>query len=157
MSIHSAGILCYRYQEQVLQVLLVHPGGPFWSKRDAGAWSIPKGLIEDNEQPLAAALREFREETGITASGEFLELGQLKQPSKKIVHAWALQMDLDPNRIKSNTFTLEWPRGSGNLQEYPEVDKGDWFTLDEARVKILKGQQAFLDRLQSSLGGRTSC
>jgi predicted NUDIX family NTP pyrophosphohydrolase len=152
MSIHSAGILCFRFRDQVLEVLLVHPGGPFWAKRDLGAWSIPKGLIEGEEDPLSAAQREFFEETGFVAQGKFIELGQLKQPSKKIVHAWALQMDLDAEQVKSNTFSMEWPRGSGQMRDYPEVDKGAWFTLAEARQKIYQGQEAFLDRLLHQLG-----
>jgi len=152
MSVHSAGILCYRFQGQVLEVFLAHPGGPFWAKRDAGAWSIPKGLIEADEDPFAAARREFREETGFDANGTFLELGQLKQHSGKIVHAWAVQMDLDATQLKSNTFSLEWPKGSGHVREYPEVDKGAWFELTKARQKIYKGQEDFLDRLLEQLG-----
>ena len=147
MNVQSAGILCYREREQGLEVFLVHPGGPFWARRDDGAWSIPKGLIETGEDPLSAARREFNEETGFVASGECIELGQLKQRSGKIVHAWALQMDLDPTYLHSNTFTLEWPRGSGKLREYPEVDRGAWFSLATARQKIYEGQAAFLDRL----------
>jgi len=155
MSIHSAGILCYRYRDLVLEVLLVHPGGPFWVKRDSGAWSIPKGLVESGEQPLAAARREFNEETGFDVAGEFVALGELQQPSKKIVHAWAVQMDIDVTRLSSNTFSLEWPKGSGNVREYPEVDKGEWFELAEARQKITKGQTEFLDRLLQQLSSRS--
>ena len=155
MSIHSAGILCYRYRDLVLEVLLVHPGGPFWVKRDSGAWSIPKGLVESGEQPLAAARREFNEETGFDVAGEFVALGELQQPSKKIVHAWAVQMDIDVTRLSSNTFSLEWPKGSGNVREYPEVDKGEWFELAEARQKISKGQTEFLDRLLQQLSSRS--
>jgi len=151
MSLQSAGILCYRYRDQVLEVFLVHPGGPFWAKRDTGAWSIPKGLIEAGEDPLAAARREFFEETGFEAGGEFVALGQLQQHSKKIVHAWAVQMDLDASQVKSNTFGLEWPKGSGQVRDYPEVDKGEWFELAEAREKIYQGQEAFLDRLLEHL------
>ena len=151
MSLQSAGILCYRYRDQVLEVFLVHPGGPFWAKRDTGAWSIPKGLIEAGEDPLAAARREFFEETGFEAGGEFVALGQLQQHSKKIVHAWAVQMDLDASQVKSNTFDLEWPKGSGQVRDYPEVDKGEWFELAEAREKIYQGQEAFLDRLLEHL------
>ena len=151
MSLQSAGILCYRYRDQVLEVFLVHPGGPFWAKRDTGAWSIPKGLIEAGEDPLAAARREFFEETGFEAGGEFVALGQLQQHSKKIVHAWAVQMDLDASQVKSNTFGLEWPKGSGQVRDYPEVDKGEWFELAEAREKIYQGQEAILDRLLEHL------
>ena len=151
MSLQSAGILCYRYRDQVLEVFLVHPGGPFWAKRDTGAWSIPKGLIEAGEDLLAAARREFFEETGFEAGGEFVALGQLQQHSKKIVHAWAVQMDLDASQVKSNTFGLEWPKGSGQVRDYPEVDKGEWFELAEAREKIYQGQEAFLDRLLEHL------
>ena len=151
MSVHSAGILCYRYHDQGLEVFLVHPGGPFWASRDDGAWSIPKGLIEAGEDPLATARREFREETGFCAEGEFLQLGQLRQHSGKIVHAWALQMDLDASLLKSNTFSLEWPTGSGSICDYPEVDKGAWFALAIARQKLFPGQEPFLDRLLEQL------
>lgn len=135
----------------MLEVFLVHPGGPFWAKRDNGAWSIPKGLIEADEQPLAAARREFKEETGFDVDGEFSALGQLKQPSSKVVHAWAVQMDLDASQLNSNTFSLEWPKGSGNVRDYPEVDRGGWFELAEARRKIFHGQAVFLDRLREHL------
>ena len=151
MSVQSAGLLCYRYRDQLLEVFLVHPGGPFWARRDDGAWSLPKGLIETGEAALAAAKREFREETGFTADGEFLALGELKQRSGKIVHAWAVQMDLDASQVKSNTFTLEWPKGSGHVREYPEVDRGGWFSLAAARQKIYTGQAVFLDRLLALL------
>jgi len=151
MTVQSAGLLCYRYRGQVLEVFLAHPGGPFWAKRDNGAWSIPKGLLETDEDPLAAAKREFNEETGFTADGEFVELGQLKQHSGKIVHAWAVQMDFDASLLTSNMFSLEWPKGSGRLRDYPEVDRGEWFTLGQAREKIYPGQAAFLDRLLEHL------
>ena len=151
MSAHSAGILLFRDQRTDLEVFLVHPGGPFWVRRDAGAWSIPKGLFEADESPLEAAKREFREETGFVAQGRFIELGQLKQPSGKIVHAWALEMDVDATRLRSNTFSLEWPRGSGIIQEYPEVDRGAWFDLAQAREKIVKGQVGFIERLLEQL------
>jgi len=147
VSVRSAGLLCYRCREQQLEVFLVHPGGPFWARRDEGAWSIPKGLIEPEEAPLAAAKREFQEETGFTVNDGFIELGQLKQPSNKIVHAWAVQTDFDASQLQSNTFSLEWPRDSGRLRDYPEVDRGEWFTVAQARRKITPGQQAFLDRL----------
>ena len=151
MGQHSAGILLYRHQDGTVQVLLVHPGGPFWQHKDDGAWSIPKGLCDENEDPLAAAVREFRGETGFQVDGEFIELGELKQPSKKIIHVWALDGDIEVDRIASNTFTLEWPRLSGKIQNYPEVDKGEWFDLEMARNKIINGQVQFLDRLLEKL------
>jgi predicted NUDIX family NTP pyrophosphohydrolase len=147
MSARSAGILAYRFDNDRLQVMLVHPGGPFWAKKDEGAWSVPKGLYEKNEEPLKAALREFQEETGFTAEGPFLELGELKQPGGKIITAWAAEGDFDPSKLKSNTFTLEWPKNSGYVKEYPEIDKAEWLTIEAAHEKILKGQRAFLDRL----------
>jgi predicted NUDIX family NTP pyrophosphohydrolase len=128
----------------VLEVFLVHPGGPFWAKKDEGAWSIPKGEFEPDEAALAAAQREFTEETGFVARGEFTPLTPIKQPSGKIVHAWALEMDCDPARLQSNTFTF---RG----REYPEIDRAAWFTLDEARRKILPGQVGFLHELDNRL------
>ncbi len=146
MGAHSAGILLFRFRNNKLEVLLVHPGGPFQAKKDAGAWSIPKGLFTE-ESPLEAAKREFNEETGFEVDGEFIELGQLKQPSGKIVHAWALQKDIDETKVVSNTFRLEWPRHSGKFKEYPEIDKAGWFELEEAKKKLLKGQAGFLDRL----------
>jgi predicted NUDIX family NTP pyrophosphohydrolase len=151
MSVHSAGILLFKTHGKQLEVFLVHPGGPYWEGRDEGAWSIPKGLFEDNEQPLDAARREFREETGFNADGAFIELGQLKQPSRKIIHAWALEQDINASKLKSNTFTLEWPRGSGIMREYPEVDRGEWFGLSQARKKISKGQAEFIERLVQAL------
>lgn len=128
----------------MLEVFLVHPGGPFWAKKDEGAWSIPKGEFELNEDALAAAQREFTEETGSVAAGEFLHLTPIKQPSGKIVHAWAVEMDCDPTHIRSNTFVF---RG----REYPEVDRAAWFTIPDARRKILKGQLGFLDELDNRL------
>ena len=152
MGIHSGGILLFKYVDGLLQVMLVHPGGPFWAKKDEGAWSIPKGIFEETERALEAAKREFKEETGFDVDGEFVELGELKQPSRKIVHAWALEKDLDVKNIQSNTFTLEWPKNSGNVKEYPEVDRAQWFDINEAKKKILKGQVGFIDRLTERLG-----
>jgi predicted NUDIX family NTP pyrophosphohydrolase len=146
MSLYSAGILLFRFNEK-LEVMLVHPGGPIWAKKDEGVWSIPKGLLEERENPLAAAKREFKEETGLGVDGEFIDLGELNQSSKKIVHVWALEKDLDVTNIVSNTFALEWPRNSGKTQEYPEVDKAGWFDIELAKEKILKGQIGFIDKL----------
>jgi predicted NUDIX family NTP pyrophosphohydrolase len=147
MKKHSAGIFLFRFKNKKLEVMLVHPGGPFWAKKDDGAWSIPKGLFDENENPLDAAKREFKEETGFEVDGEFINLGELEQPSKKMIHVWALEKDLDAAKIVSNKFTLEWPRNSGILQEYPEVDKAGWFNIEQARKKISKGQMGFIDKL----------
>jgi predicted NUDIX family NTP pyrophosphohydrolase len=130
-----------------LQVFLVHPGGPFWAKKDAGAWSIPKGQYLDDEEPLEAAKREFAEETGFVPEGNFIELGDLKQPSGKIVIAWAFEGDCDPQKLKSNTFPMEWPPKSGRQIEVPEVDRGAWYSVEDARARLLAGQRPFLDRL----------
>jgi predicted NUDIX family NTP pyrophosphohydrolase len=147
MVVHSAGILLFRSKNQRLDVLLVHPGGPFWTNKDEGAWSMPKGVFEEDETPLDAAKREFKEETGFEVDGEFIELGKLGQPSNKIIHAWALERDLDQTRVVSNKFSLEWPRGSGIRKEYPEIDKASWFDIDQAKKKIHTGQAGFIDRL----------
>jgi predicted NUDIX family NTP pyrophosphohydrolase len=151
MANHSAGILLYRFKEDVLEILLVHPGGPFYAKKDDGAWSIPKGLIEDSEDVLAAAKREFTEETGFEVDGDFIELGSLIQPSKKTVTAFALNHDLDAAKAASNTFELEWPPRSGKKILCPEVDKAEWFPVQKAMVKILKGQSEFITKLSSML------
>jgi predicted NUDIX family NTP pyrophosphohydrolase len=148
----SAGLLLFRERSGRLEVLLVHPGGPFWKNKDEGAWSIPKGEIADGEDPLAAARREFEEETGFRAEGEAIVLRPLRQAGGKTVHAWAVRGDLDADRIRSNSFSLEWPPKSGRSQEFPEVDRAGWFTLDLARRKMLKGQVGFLDQLQALLG-----
>jgi predicted NUDIX family NTP pyrophosphohydrolase len=148
----SAGLLPFRKVNGQLEVFLVHPGGPFWVRKDEGAWSIPKGEYSAKEDPLEAAKREFKEETGVEAVGDFLALGESKQPGGKLVTAWALENDLDPSTIQSNTFSLEWPPKSGKVQEFPEIDRGEWFPLREARTKILKGQVPFLDRLSEKLG-----
>lgn len=151
MAKQSAGILLYRRNRQSLELLLVHPGGPFWTKKDIGAWTIPKGLIEPGEEPLTAARREFAEETGFTVSGPFLELGAFRQPGGKTVLAWAAEGDANPARLSSNLFSMEWPPRSGRQQEFPEVDRAGWFTPDEARVKILKGQIPIIDALVERL------
>ena len=148
----SAGLLLFREASGGLEVLLVHPGGPFWSKKDEGAWSIPKGEIDEGEDPLEAARRELEEETGASAQGEAIPLGSLKQSGGKIVHAWAVRGDFDPALLRSNTFLLEWPPKSGRMQEFPEVDRAGWFAIDVAKRKILKGQAGFLGRLQEKLG-----
>jgi predicted NUDIX family NTP pyrophosphohydrolase len=144
----SAGILLHRRRHGELEVLLVHPGGPAWAKRDLGAWSIPKGEYEPDDDPLEAALREFEEELGSPApDGEADDLGEVKQKSGKVVHAWALAGDLDVDTVHSNTFEFEWPPRSGRLIEIPEVDRAEWFGLDAARGKINPAQAALLDRL----------
>jgi len=147
MARQSAGILPYRHNQGRLEVFLIHPGGPFWATKDAGAWSIPKGLFGDDEDSLAAAKREFREETGFEPAGEMIPLEPLRQPGGKLVHAWAMEGDFDPEQLRSNTFSMEWPRGSGQQREFPEVDRGAWFTVEEAARKILPGQAPFLAQL----------
>lgn len=148
MPASSAGILLYRRGESELEVLLVHPGGPFWSRRDTGAWSIPKGEYGPGEDPLAAARREFAEELGVPcAEGPAHDLGEVRQKGGKLVHAWAIEGDLDAGAITSNTFELEWPPRSGKLIEVPEVDRAEWFSPERAREKINPAQAEFLDRL----------
>jgi predicted NUDIX family NTP pyrophosphohydrolase len=142
----SAGILLYRQSGPKPEVLLVHPGGPFWQAREEGAWTIPKGEFTE-EEPLEAARREFKEETGFSVEGPFHPLGAVRQKAGKQVHAWAAEGDLDAALIRSNTFRAEWPYKSGKWQQYPEVDKGGWFSLEAARLLINPAQQAFLDRL----------
>jgi predicted NUDIX family NTP pyrophosphohydrolase len=144
----SAGLLLFRERRGEVEVLLVHPGGPFWAKKDDGAWSIPKGEFGNDEDPLAAAKREFQEETGFAAAGEFVSLDPVRQPSGKVVYAWAVRGDIDVTAIRSNTFSIELPKGSGKMREFPEVDRAGWFSLQEARRKILKGQVAFLDQFE---------
>jgi predicted NUDIX family NTP pyrophosphohydrolase len=152
----SAGILLHRGHGDALEVLLVHPGGPAWSKRDAGAWSIPKGEVAEDEDPLAAALREFEEELGSAPpAGEADDLGEIRQRSGKRVRAWALAGDLDASRIVSNTFMFEWPPRSGRMIEIPEVDRAEWFGIEAARERINSGQVPLLDRLEALLGGDT--
>lgn len=137
----------YRFRNRRIEVLLVHPGGPFWAKKDRGAWSIPKGEYGPEEDPLTAARREFKEETGFEANGQFQPLTILKQPGAKTVAAWAFEGDCDAGAIRSNTFTMEWPPRSGKQREFPEVDRAEWFAIDRAKDKILKGQTGFLDEL----------
>jgi predicted NUDIX family NTP pyrophosphohydrolase len=149
----SAGVLLYRDRGGSVEVLLVHPGGPFWAKKDEGAWSIPKGEFNEGEDPLAAARREFEEELGAPVSGEFLSLGSIKQSGGKRVHAWAVQGEFDPTLVASNTFKMEWPPKSGREMEFPEVDRAGWFDLTSARTKILKGQFELIDRLEKLLNG----
>ena len=147
---HSAGILLYRRADSGLEVLLVHPGGPFWAKKEAGAWSIPKGEHDADEDAQACALREFEEETGTApAPGELEDLGTIRQKAGKVVRAWALEGDLDAATIRSNTFTMQWPPRSGRTQEFPEVDRAEWCPIQDARVRINPAQAAFLDRLEA--------
>ncbi len=147
----SAGILAYRKKESSYQVFLVHPGGPFWAKKDAHTWSIPKGEFEVPEEPLKAAFREFREETGFDISGDFIGLNPVKQPSGKIIYTWAVEADFDENEMESNLFDLEWPPRSGKFVKFPEVDRGGWFTFPEAEYKIVKGQMPILQELNRKL------
>jgi predicted NUDIX family NTP pyrophosphohydrolase len=151
MEKRSAGLLMFRRRELEVEVFLVHPGGPFWANKNAGAWMIPKGEYLDGELPLDAARREFREETGFEASGEFIDLGTVKQASGKLVRAWAFEGDCDPQRLISNFCDVEWPPRSGRRIEIPEVDRGEWYSLPAAKSFILKSQQPFLDVLASKL------
>ena len=148
---NSAGILLYRLRGSGIEVFLVHPGGPFWATKDAGAWSIPKGEFEAGEDPLEAAKREFKEETGFAVAGNFIELTPVKQPGGKVVYAWAVMGDCEAESIKSNTFSLEWPPRSGKRKEFPEVDRAGWFTPEVAREKILKGQLVLLEELKRKI------
>jgi predicted NUDIX family NTP pyrophosphohydrolase len=147
----SAGLLLYRRRDGALEVFLVHPGGPFWARKDAGAWSIPKGEIDPMEKPLAAARREFTEETGFPAEGLFLPLPPITQAGGKIVRAWAVEGDVDPADLRSNTFAIEWPPRSGRQQTFPEVDRAAWFPIDVARRKINPAQAALLDELTAAV------
>ncbi len=151
MSKRSAGLLPYRRRGKRVEVLLVHPGGPFWAKKDTNAWSFPKGEYTESEPPQEAAKREFREETGWEPQGEFYPLGEVKQKGGKWVVAWAFEGEFDPATFISNTFKLEWPPRSGQLQEFPEVDRAEWFPLEVAREKIHKGLVPFLDELEQLL------
>jgi predicted NUDIX family NTP pyrophosphohydrolase len=147
----SAGLLLYRRRSGRLEVFLAHPGGPFWRNRDAGAWTIPKGVAEAGEDTLAAACREFAEETGVIPAGPFLPLGSIRQKAGKLVHAWAWEGDADPTQVTSNTMQTEWPRGSGRLLTFPEVDRCDWFDTVSAREKINPAQAELIDRLEFAL------
>jgi len=152
----SAGILLYRFNSSILEVLLAHPGGPFWQKKDIGAWSIPKGEFSDNEAALDAAKREVFEELGVEVAGDFISLGKAKQPSGKVVYAWALKMDFNPKDLKCNLFSMEWPPKSGKQKEFPELDKVEWFSIEKAKGKILKGQVVFIDNLINFLGVKSN-
>jgi predicted NUDIX family NTP pyrophosphohydrolase len=148
----SAGLLVYRKRAGRLEVFLVHPGGPFWKNKDAGAWSIPKGEFAPDEDPLEVAKREFHEETGMPIDGRFTPLAPVRQRGGKTVHAWAVEADVDPSQVKSNTFTIEWPPKSGKQTEFPEIDRAEWFTPDVAKEKINQQQRALLDQLRSLAG-----
>jgi predicted NUDIX family NTP pyrophosphohydrolase len=148
----SAGLLLYRRAESGLEVFLVHPGGPFWARKDEGAWSVPKGLVDADEEELACARREFREETGFDApSSAELDLGTFRQPSGKQVHVWAIEGDCDPAQLSSNLFEMEWPPKSGRRARFPEVDRGGWFDRTQALAKITTGQRPILERLYTEL------
>jgi predicted NUDIX family NTP pyrophosphohydrolase len=147
----SAGVLLYRMRNAAPEVFLVHPGGPFWAKKDHGAWSIPKGEIEPGEDALAAAIREFAEETGTVLAGDFRPLPAVRQAGGKLVLAWAVAGDIEPAAIRSNSFEMEWPPRSGKRQTFPEVDRGEWFTLEDGRRRINKGQVALLDALAAAM------
>ena len=152
VSAQSAGLLVYRRRDGTLEVLLVHPGGPFWQKRDDGAWSIPKGEVGENEAGMDVARREFEEELGVTApEGPFVPLGRVRQAGGKVVDAWAAPGDIDVSAMRSNTFEIEWPPRSGKMRQFPEVDRAGWFDTEAARRKLLPAQREFLDRLEGSL------
>ncbi len=155
MAKKSAGLLMYHRRDGELEVMLVHPGGPFWAKKDLGSWSIPKGEYTHEEDPFEVATREFQEETGFKPEGEFTPLAPIKQPSGKLITVWAFEGDCDASKIKSNTFTMEWPPHSGKQQEFPEVDRAGWFKISVAKEKIIKGQIGFIDELYQILVGDT--
>jgi predicted NUDIX family NTP pyrophosphohydrolase len=147
----SAGLLMYRKKDEAIEFLLVHPGGPLWAKKDLGMWSIPKGELGPDEDPLEAAKREFREETGFIPSGQFIPLAPVKLKSGKTIQAWAFEGDCDPSAIRSNAFSMEWPPRSGKQQEFPEVDRAAWFDIEAAKKKINQGQAALLEELGKML------
>ena len=153
MAQSSAGVLLYRRPGKSLEVLLVHPGGPFWARRDLGAWSIPKGEFDEGEEPAAAARREFAEELGVELEGELSALGEVRQKGGKRVVGFAAEGDFEVTAIRSNTFEMEWPPRSGRRQAFPEIDRAGWFGADEAREKLIAAQAAFVDRLLEHLGG----
>jgi predicted NUDIX family NTP pyrophosphohydrolase len=144
----SAGIIVFRKDDDQLRLLLVHPGGPFWMKKDTAAWSIPKGEFEEPENPMEAAKREFFEETGISITGNFIELTPVNQSGSKIVYSWAVEGNPDISALKSNSFTIEWPPNSGQKQNFPEIDKAAWFTIEESLIKIVKGQVPVIKQIQ---------
>lgn len=152
----TAGILLYRYLNGVPEFFLVHPGGPFWSRKDVGAWSVPKGELNENEDALPGAKREFEEETSIKVDGEFIALKEVKGSNGKTIRIFALQRDLDPALVKSNLFSMEWPARSGKFREFPEVDRGNWFSFDEAAVKINKHQLPVLQELNARIDSAPS-
>ena len=153
MGKESAGLLMYRVKTGKLEFLLVHPGGPFWKAKDAGAWTLPKGELGAGEEPLTAAKREFEEELGLKPSGPFVELGSIKQKAGKVVHAWAFAGDCEPSQLQSNTFEMEWPPRSGRRQTFPEVDRAEFFAIEIAREKINPAQRPFLEKLSERLAG----
>jgi predicted NUDIX family NTP pyrophosphohydrolase len=152
MSKKSAGIIVYRTHKGALEVFIAHLGGPYWEKKDYRAWSFPKGEFDDDENPFEAALREFREETGQSIQGNFIELAPNRNPSGKLVYAWAVEGNIDEKNIKSNLFELEWPPGSGNMQKFPEIDRGAWFNVAEAKERVHKGLVPIFDELEIKIG-----
>ncbi len=153
----SAGLVMYRLRDANVEVLLVHPGGPFWARKDEGAWTIPKGEIEEGEKTVDAAKREFEEETGLRPTGVFQPLKPVRLKSRKVVYAWAFQGDWDQSNLKSTSFVMEWPLRSGRMVEFPEIDKADWFSLELAKEKIQKGQLGFLEELNEVLKSKEGC
>ena len=152
MAVRSAGILLYRYRKNRKEIFLIHPGGPYWAGKDLGAWSIPKGIIAGDEDPLAAARREFEEETGHVPRGDATLLGTFRQPSGKQLTAWAVEDDIDPKKLASNSFAMIWPPQSGVLRKFPEADRGDWFARDKALTHITRGQRPLLELFFKRLG-----